>query len=225
MAKRRKPTPDSASRKPADEDLEDEDDEEELDEEESSEEEEDLEEDEEEEDEDDDSTAELDRLRSNIRKLRANERKGKADRKRLADAEAELKKFRDKELSAEERTKAEAEDAKDRADKAEKRLRDRDRQDSIHREARRQGAVDEEAVYRLIDLDDLEEDEDGQIENAREVVAALLKKKPFLLKDEGDGSGRARFPQTPGTRGRNTPSKAEIEKRGKEDLLNTGRYS
>jgi len=225
MAVRRKPKPGTSNRKPQDEDPEEEDDEEEeLDEDESSEEDEELEDgDDEEEDDDEDPADELARLRSNIQKLRANERKGKAERKRLATAEAELQKFKDEKLTAEERTKKDAEDARVRADKAEQRLRERDRRDAIYREARRQGAVDEEAVYRLIDLDEIEEDEDGDIGNAKEVVAALLKKKSYLLKEDGDG--QRRIPNTPNTRGRNAPSRAEVEKKEREALLQTGRYS
>lgn len=225
MAKRRKPKSGSENPKPKGQDPEDEeDDPEELDEEDLPEEEEDLDEDEVE-DEDEDESTELERLRANIRKLRANERKSKADRKKLADAEAELQQYREKELTAEERTKKEAESAKLRADIAERKLRDRDRKDSIYREARRQGAVDEETVYRLIDLDDLEEDDDGEIENVKEVVADLLKKKPFLLREEGDGTGRGRIPRTPPTRERGAPSRQEVEKREREELIRSGRYN
>lgn len=58
---------------------------------------------------------------------------------------------------------------------------------AVERVASKLGAVDSEAVIKLIDKSALKVDKDGNVENAEEVVKALLEAKPFL-KGSGDGS-------------------------------------
>lgn len=99
----------------------------------------------------------------------------------------------------------EAEQAKARADDAEKKA-----QEAVTRaqaiaiaadirvHAATAGAVDVDAVVALVDRSSIEADDDGNVKGGKAAVDALLKSKPFLVAPGGPGRNGANFDGGPG---------------------------
>jgi predicted phage gp36 major capsid-like protein len=75
---------------------------------------------------------------------------------------------------------AEAADALERARAAEERARSLEVRLQVERCARRAGVVDEDAAYRLMDLQELEYDAAGRPANVEELMQRLLEARPWL---------------------------------------------
>lgn len=114
-------------------------------------------------------------------------------------AEAAKKKLEEdqkhKELADTYKAERDAEKAARAAD-AEK-ARDRAIKSAVKLAAIKLNAVDEDAVYALLDRSKVDLDDDGEPTNAEALVTALLKDKPFLVKPEGTNAGGT----PPGQRG------------------------
>lgn len=105
----------------------------------------------------------------------------------LNAANKEAEKLRRELKAFQDRDKTDLEKAQERADAAEKRAaeletgRKADKtRTAIIAAAATAGAVDPEAVYRLMDVDTLAVDDDGTPTNAASAVAKVLKDKPYL---------------------------------------------
>ena len=88
----------------------------------------------------------------------------------------------------EDATKTEADKQAEKLTAAEKRAEELEAKEratairlDVEREARKLKVVDEDAAYRLLDLNAVKVDKDGKPTNVAELVAALVKAKPFLL--------------------------------------------
>jgi seryl-tRNA synthetase len=75
----------------------------------------------------------------------------------------------------------------------EKAAREKDMRAMVVSEAAKMNVVDSDAVYRLLDLDGVEE-----LADIKKALTVLLKEKPFLIKEEG--------PPSPGAGGQKPPS-------------------
>lgn len=108
-------------------------------------------------------------------------------RRALNAANKEAEKLRRRLQEFEDRDKTDLQKAQERAEAAEKRateLEGKRRTDNtrtaIIAAAATAGAVDPEAVFRLMDVDSLATNDDGTPTNAASAVAKVLKDKPYL---------------------------------------------
>ena len=155
-------------------------------------------------------------------------RKSEAEaRKRLQEAEARLKAVDDEKLSETERLQKQVAEAGQRIADAEARYTDAVIRAAVDREATKQGAVDPDAVFALMDRSELQVGEDGTVANTEKAVKALLSAKPYLVKASDDGApAPARtqaIPRTP--RPDATAKPADIAAEEINRLRNTGRYA
>lgn len=108
--------------------------------------------------------------------------KAEKEEREKKDREAADKKLTDDKKFEELATKRQSD-----LDSANTTIREMKIERAVERVAGKLGAVDTEAVIKLIDKGALKIDKDGNVENAEEVVKALLEAKPFL-KGSGGGS-------------------------------------
>jgi hypothetical protein len=120
----------------------------------------------------------LDEVSAENQKLKAE----KEERERK-DREAADKKLADEKKFEELATKRQQDLEKANSTVSEMRI-----ERAVERVAVKLGAVDTEAVIKLLDKSALKFDKDGNVENAEEVVKALLEAKPFL---KGSGGSPA----------------------------------
>lgn len=119
------------------------------------------------------------RALATIRKQRESEEAAIA---RAKEAEAELKKIQDAQLSEQERTKKEAEEAKQAAERATADLRDA--RITMGLTSAASGKVKDPSIIRkLVDDSSVQVGDDGKVTNAAELVDALLKEHPYLAAD------------------------------------------
>jgi hypothetical protein len=102
-------------------------------------------------------------------------------RKRASEAETELQKIKDAQLSETERAKKEAADAQAKAQKLEADLKAQ----SVRAEIAVLGSglkiVDADAAYRLIDQAAIQFDDTGRPSNVKALLDQLVKDKPYLI--------------------------------------------
>lgn len=154
-----------------------------------------------------------------IETLRAESKDAKRLAKELADAQAQLAEHETAKLSETEKLAA-------KVTALEKSLAERDAErrtllvrTEIERQARKLGIVDEDAAYRLLDLDALEYDEGGAPKNVDKLLAKLLEAKPYL---KAPTDGRSAVPATP----RGTAATAADKVAEKRQILRaTGAYT
>lgn len=103
-----------------------------------------------------------------------------AHRTKLRELEEKVKTFETERLSEAEKLQKRAEEAEKRAQEAERRVRERTIRAEVRLAAVAAGIVDPEAAYRLLDLDQVALNDDGEPTNIDKLVAQLLKDKPYL---------------------------------------------
>lgn len=74
-----------------------------------------------------------------------------------------------------------ARQAEERAHLAEERARELETRLEVERLARRMGVVDEDAAYRLLELDRVERDETGRAVGVEQALQELIRSRPWLL--------------------------------------------
>lgn len=96
-------------------------------------------------------------------------------------------------MTTEEKLKAEKAEAETKANEAIVKANQRLVKSEILNKAGSLGVIDTDAVYRLLDKDDIDIDDDGNITGVEEAVKALITAKPYLIKktssDENNKSG------------------------------------
>jgi hypothetical protein len=118
-------------------------------------------------------------------------------RKRAREAEGELQKLKDAQLSETERAKKEAADALAKAQRLESDLKAQ----SVRAEIAVLGSglkiVDADAAYRLIDQAAIQFDDTGRPSNVKALLDQLVKDKPYLI----EKAGVTTPPNNPGRQG------------------------
>lgn len=128
-------------------------------------------------------------------------------RKRATDAEAELQKIKDAQLSETERAKKEAADAQAKAQKLEADYKAAIVRAEIAVLGTGLKIVDADAAYRLIDQAAIQFDDQGKPTNVKALLDQLVKDKPYLVAQGGPTTP----PNNPGRSG-TTLTKEQIEK-------------
>lgn len=121
------------------------------------------------------------RLFKHKRFKQLNERAKKADQ-----LESDLQKQKEKELEEQNKWKELAEERAKKLEATEKAIQAEKISNAIFREATKQGAVDSEAVLKLVDQSGIEITDDG-VQGVSEAVKTLLENKPYLT---GESSQR-----------------------------------
>lgn len=151
----------------------------------------------------------------------------KAAEKAAREQAAELEALRKEKAARDDAEKTELQKAQERAEAAEKRatesearIRETQTRAAVLVQASQLDAVDPDAVYALLDKGSVEYGDDGRPSNVEDVVKALLKAKPYLVKGEGGSQG------VPGTPKANAKAgEAERIEKAQEELRASGRYS
>jgi hypothetical protein len=105
----------------------------------------------------------------------------KAKASRLDELEASQQSEAEKQRAAREKAEQKAADAEQRANQTLEAANDRLRRAAVVAEAAKQGAVDGEDVFRLLDASKLTIDDDGNVQGADVAVKGLLEAKPHLI--------------------------------------------
>lgn len=154
--------------------------------------------------------------REHVEELRKENAKRRADNKALAQQVEELTRFKQE---IEDANKSEVEKLTSANKELEQKLvaeqaavRETAIAASVKLEASKQGAVDPDAVYRLIDLSMIEFDDRG-VKGVDKAVKALLKDKPYLVSNAEDTAP----PPVPGAGG--APIKGAPDKSGFESAV------
>lgn len=150
-------------------------------------------------DDDEDSSDDEDKkkLRRTIQKLRPFERRFKAMERENKKLKAEQVKQKRAGETEQQKKLREADEAIAENQKLRSQLQQRELRSFVSREARRQGAVDEDAVFALIDPNDFDVDEDtGRPTNVKELVKDVLKRKKYLRGSAQEDDDRP-APRTP----------------------------
>lgn len=122
----------------------------------------------------------LDAIKAELNKARREAARYRSEAKKIAEAEEERKR---EEMSEVERLKADMAAMEAKAQEAEANARMATIKAAVMRAA--SNFQDPEDALRLLDLDALETDENGQIEGLDAAIATLLKSKPYLSKKQG----------------------------------------
>ena len=150
----------------------------------------------------------------------------KAAQKDLAAAQARLKEIDDASKSETERLASKATEAEQKLAAAEQRAADLALRMAVERAARKLGFIDEDDAYRLLDREAVE-DKDGEPANVEDLLKALAKAKPHLVKaEDGDKDAKPRtekVPSTPKPNGRTSSS--DVVRDEVERMRATGRYT
>jgi hypothetical protein len=117
-------------------------------------------------------------------------------RKRATTAENKVTDHERQQLSETERLTAEVADWKTRATDLESRYQTALIRAAVDREAVKQGAVDPDAVFALMDRSGLKLDDEGAVTGADKAVKKLLEDKAYLKAAQGS-NGHGGPPQTP----------------------------
>jgi len=131
-----------------------------------------------------------------IEDLRNDLKATKAKAKELEPAAARLKEIEDSQRTNEERLQGRVSELEQQLAGAQAAHRDALIRAAIEREASKQGAVDAEVVYTLVDRSALELDDSGAVKGADKAVKALLEAKPYLKAPER-ANGHGGPPATP----------------------------
>lgn len=177
---------------------------------------------------DDDDDFDKERALATIRKLRDAEQAGKATAKQLDSLQAKLKAIEDKDKSETERATAAAKEASEKLAAAEARLAEERIGRIVERAAGKMGFHDPDDAYRLIDRKAVEMDADGEPKNVDDLLKALAKAKPHLVKVEGDGTttppAQRGTPPTPKPNGKAQTRDELIAEKAKK-LRESGSYA
>jgi len=85
-------------------------------------------------------------------------------------------------MSVEERLKAEKGEAETKANEAIVKANQRLVRSEILNKAANLGVIDTDAAYKLLDKDDIDVDDDGNVTGVEEAIKALITAKPYLIK-------------------------------------------
>lgn len=132
-----------------------------------------------------------DRALATITKLRGFEKQSKQLQRELDEAKKALKAREDEKLSETERLNARLSELEKRSATADTALRQERARNAIYLAAQKHGAKKPDLVYRLLDHDALEMDDDGRPTNGEAVVKQLLKDNPELAASAGSADGGA----------------------------------
>lgn len=116
------------------------------------------------------------------------ERAKYTDYEALKAAKGELDQIKAGQMTEAEKLKKAADEAAQRAQAAEARLRETVTRMEIERQARKLNIVDEDAAYRLLDASKIEYDKDGKPTNVEVLLKELVKVKPYLVAQASSGS-------------------------------------
>lgn len=148
-------------------------------------------------------------------------------RKRATTAEGKVTEHERQQLSETERLTAEVADWKAKATDLESKYQHATIRAAVDREATKQGSIDLDAVFALMDRSDLKLADDGAVTGAEKAVSELLKAKPYLKAAEGQtppaGARTQAVPVTPRPNGRQPTREEDIDKRA-EILRSSGAY-
>ena len=149
-------------------------------------------------------------------------------RKRATTAEGKVTEHEREKLSDAERLTAEATEWKAKATDLESKYQTAIIRAAVDREAMKQGAVDPDAVFALMDRSELQVSDDGTVANTEKAVKALLASKPYLVKTEDAGApAAARTQAIPGTPKptREVPkTRDDVIEQTRKELLASGQY-
>lgn len=145
-----------------------------------------------------------------------------ANRKKAAEAEAKLKEHEDAKLGETERLTKQVAELTAKAEAAERARQEALIRAAIDREAHKQGAVDADAVFALVDRSAVSIGDDGAVGGADKAVKALLEAKPFLKAPAGNGT--AAVPATGKANGQ-APTREQLVNDKLEKLRASGSYS
>lgn len=183
----------------------------------------------------DDEPFDKERALATIRKLRENERATKAQLKEMDELRTKLQEFENAGKSEVERKDAEIAQVREKATAAEQRAAELEQRyqgalirAAIEREAHKQGAVDAEAVYALVDRSALQIEDDGTVKGADKAVETLLKAKTYLVGTGGSGSGSSGTRDIPPTQRSNVGGSARADDliaQKAQRLAASGRYA
>jgi hypothetical protein len=139
----------------------------------------------------DDDAFDKDRALATINKLRGFEKLSKQQARELDDLRARVKAADDAKLSETEKLTQRLTDLERGQQTAQQALQDERLRNAVLVTAQKLGAVDSDAVYRLLDRDGLEFDSQGRPQNVETAVKALLKERPYLSRGNGSADGGA----------------------------------
>lgn len=108
-------------------------------------------------------------------------------RKEAEDAKGALKTKTDADLTETQREKKRADEAEAKAKETEERSKARLVRAEIATYVSTVGVIDADAVIALVDRDDIEVDDDGNVKGVKKAVDTLLKEKPHLKREGGAG--------------------------------------
>lgn len=161
-----------------------------------------------------------DRAMRTIEALRTEVKDAKALKKQVDELTAKVSAHESEKLSESEKLAKKVTDLEAGIAARDSTLRTIRIRSEVERQARTLGIVDEDAAYRLLDLDALTFDEDGKPTNAEKLLKALLEAKPYLKAPE-QGT-RPGVPATPRPNGQTPDQKVDETRR---ILAQTGNYS
>jgi hypothetical protein len=169
------------------------------------------------------------RAQRTIDQLRDEVRAGKATQKELDEARKKLKEIEDAGKSELERATARATEEEQRRTAAEQRAADLALQLTVERAAGKLGFHDPDDAFRLIDRRAVKLSEDGEPENVEELLKALAKAKPHLVKAEGEAKGGGTAakgtPPNPKPGNGKAPTRDDLIAEKKKKLEESGSYA
>jgi hypothetical protein len=149
-------------------------------------------------------------------------------RKRATTAESKVTEHERQQLSETERLTAEVTDWKAKATDLESKYQTALIRAAVDREANKQGAIDPDAVFALMDRADLKLTDDGAVTGAEKAVKALLDAKPYLKAGDPPaqqaGVATRAVPTTPRPNAK-PQSRDERIQQARQELKRTGAYA
>lgn len=140
-----------------------------------------------------------------VSKLRSEAASHRTELKKTQD---ELKKLQDAQLSEQEKTAKRATDAEALVQATEAKLRERTVRAEVKLAAQAMGVVDPDAAYRLLELDQITFNDDGEPTNIEKLLKDMAAKRPYLL---GGGTGSSAT-NPGGGHGKGTLTRDDIKK-------------
>lgn len=140
---------------------------------------------------DDGDAFDKDRALATINKLRTFEKLSKQQAKELDDLRTKVKAADDAKLSETEKLTARVTELEQGHQGAQTALKEARLENAVLVAAHKAGAVDTDAVYRLLDREGVEFDSQGRPHGVEAAVKALLKERPYLARTTGSADGGA----------------------------------
>lgn len=173
----------------------------------------------------DGSTFDVEKAKAALVKLRAAEKEARELKKQRDTLDAEVRAFKQAQLSDTERMAAENAEMKAKVELLERQARETQEREQITSEARRLGFIDEDDAFRLVDRARLQvEEATGRISNLQSVLNELLQAKPHL-KSDGPPEAQQRSTITPTPSRQATPNLNEVAESNRALLQSSGRYA